>query len=332
MNLLWLQSAGCGGCTLSWLGSEMGPLVRTLADEAIEILWHPSLSPQSAAEVIELIEKCADGRTPLDVLCLEGAVLRGPNGTGRFHLLAGTRTPMSEWIHRLAMQARHVVAVGSCAAYGGVTSAGSNATDACGLQYDGAAPGGLLGADFRSRSGLPVIDIAGCPTHPDWITETLIALARDELGPADLDDLGRPRFYADKLVHHGCSRNEYYEYKASAEKPGDQGCMMEHLGCKGTQAHADCNLRPWNGGGSCLTGGYPCIRCTEPCFEEPGHAFAATPKLAGIPLGLPTDMPKAWFVALAALSKSATPPRVRDNARADHTVRPPGSRRDRSKS
>ena len=331
MRLLWLQSGGCGGCTLSWLGSEFGPLVNTLKDEGIDVLWHPSLSQASCGEVVELLADCAAGRVAVDTLCLEGAVMRGPNGTGRYHMLAGTDTAMSEWIRRIALRARHVIAVGSCAAYGGVTSAGANLTDACGLQYDGTACGGLLGAEFRGQGGLPVVNIAGCPTHPDWVTETLIALARGELGPSELDEVGRPRFYADQLVHHGCHRNEYYEFKASAEKPGDQGCLMEHRGCKGTQAHADCNRRPWNGGGSCLTGGYPCIRCTEPGFEEPGHPFATTPKLAGIPIGLPADMPKAWFVALAALSKSATPARVRENARSDHTVRGPGSRRDRSK-
>ncbi|NTV11678.1 MAG: HupU protein, partial [Zoogloea sp.] len=250
-----------------------------------------------------------------------------PNGSGRFHILAGTGRPMSEWVTRLAARARHVLAVGTCAAYGGVTSAGSNPTDACGLQYEGQQPGGLFGGGFRSASGLPVINIAGCPTHPDWITETLLALGMGAFGQADMDALGRPRSYADQLVHHGCARNEFYEFKASAEKSSDLGCLMEHMGCKGTQAHADCNLRPWNGNGSCTRGGYACVSCTEPGFEEPGHPFAVTPKLAGIPIGLPSDMPKAWFVALAALSKSATPKRVRDNATVDHPVVTPAIRK-----
>jgi len=93
--------------------------------------------------------------------------------------------------------------------------------------------------------------------------------------------------------------------------------MMEHMGCFGTQAHADCNIRLWNGGGSCLTGGSPCVNCTAPGFEEPGHPFARTPKVAGIPIGLPTDMPKAWFVALASLSKAAMPKRLMENATSD---------------
>jgi len=150
-----------------------------------------------------------------------------------------------------------------------------------------------------------------------------MALALGALGPADLDVLGRPRMYADQLVHHGCPRNEYYEFKASAERPSDLGCMMEHLGCLGTQAHADCNTRLWNGEGSCTRGGYACINCTAPEFEEPGHSFQRTPKIAGIPIGLPTDMPRAWFVALASLSKAATPERLRRNAVSDHVAVPP---------
>lgn len=314
MKLLWLQSGGCGGCTLSWLGSEWGSLFATLADSGIELLWHPSLSESSADEALAILESCAEGSRPFDALCVEGSLLRGPQGTGRFHILAGTGRPMIEWVVRLSGQARHVVAVGSCAAFGGVTAGGLNPTDACGLQYENLEPGGLLGTEFRARGGLPAINVAGCPTHTDWVTETLLTLARDEMKRDDLDELARPRFYTDVLVHHGCKRNEFYEFKASAQQNGEQGCLMENLGCKGTQAHADCNLRPWNGGGSCIDGGYACIRCTEPGFEEPGHLFTRTPKIAGIPIGLPLDMPKAWFVALAALSKSATPERVRRNA------------------
>jgi ferredoxin hydrogenase small subunit len=73
------------------------------------------------------------------------------------------------------------------------------------------------------------------------------------------------------------------------------------------------------------------VSCTEPGFEEPGHSFTETPKVAGIPIGLPSDMPKAWFVALAALSKSATPKRLRENAVADHMVVTPAVRKTRLK-
>ena len=320
-NVLWLQSGGCGGCSMSLLCADTADFRGLLRQIGVNLLWHPTFSLESGDESLAIMQDCLSGKVPLHALCLEGAVLRGPEGSGRFHTLAGTQEPMLHWVERLSAVAHHVVAVGSCAAFGGITAGGINPTDACGLQYEGGHAGGVLGAQWRDPSGLPVVNVAGCPTHPGWVLETLAALAAGMPMPADaLDILGRPRAYADQLVHHACSRNEYYEYKASADKPSDLGCLMEHLGCKGTQAHADCNIRLWNGEGSCTRGGYACISCTEPGFEEPGHAFHQTPKVAGIPIGLPTDMHKAWFVALASLSKSATPKRVKVNSMSDHLV------------
>ncbi len=328
LRVLWLQSAGCGGCTQSLLCSEPRPLFDELCGAGIEMLWHPALARESGHEALQVIEGCADGTVDFDVLCVEGAMLRGPHGTGKFHLLAGTGVPMTQWVERLAQRARWVFAIGSCSAYGGLSaSTPGNPLAATGLQYEVADFGGLLGEDFVARGGLPVVNIAGCPVHPGWVVDTLEKLATEGLHASDLDELGRPLLYAEQLVHHGCPRNEYYEFKASAKKHSDQGCLMENLGCKGTQAHADCNLRTWNGAGSCLRGGFACITCVEPGFESPGHPFQETHKLAGIPIGLPADMPKAWFVALAALSKSATPKRVRANSLADHTVVRPAVRK-----
>ena len=68
--------------------------------------------------------------------------------------------------------------------------------------------------------------------------------------------------------------------------------------------------------------GFACISCTVAGFRDTRN-FHVTPKVAGIPVGLPLDMPKAWFMTLAALSKSATPERVRKNAEADRIVENP---------
>lgn len=322
-NLLWLQSGGCGGCSMSLLAAEGPDLITTLESAGIHLLWHPSLSEQAGSEVRTLLQQILDGEIALDLLCIEGSLMRGPNGSGRFHLFGGTGVAMIEWVRQLAARARYTLAIGSCAAFGGITSAADNHTDATGLQFEGELRGGLLGSDYRSGGELPVVNVAGCPVHPNWVTETLIELALGEGAPERLDPLARPRLYADQLVHHGCTRNEYYEYKASAEQLGQQGCLMEYLGCLGTQAHGDCNTRPWNGEGSCTRGGYACINCTAPEFEAPRHGFMETPKIAGIPVGLPTDMPKAWFVALASLSKAATPQRLRENARSEQLIYPP---------
>jgi uptake hydrogenase small subunit len=325
-SVLWLQAASCGGCTMSALAADDVGLVKALGRFGIRLLWHPSLSEESGAEAVAILNDVASGRVALDCLCVEGSVLMGPGGSGRFQMLSGTGRPMKDWVADLAARARYVVAIGSCAAFGGMPAAAANPTDACGLQYSGWDAGGILGGHFRSRAGLPVVNIAGCAPHPGWVVETLAALSLGDYGAERLDALARPSAIADHLAHHGCGRNEFYEFKASALRPSDRGCLMENLGCKATQAPGDCNLRRWNGTGSCTDGGFACINCTSPGFQDPSAPFLETAKLAGIPVGLPVDMPKAWFVALAALSKSATPQRVRANAHSDHVVVPPARR------
>ncbi len=317
-NLLWLQSAGCGGCSVSLLNAENPGLLHLFTSAGIRLLWHPSLSEKTGREFLDLLDAIMAGEIALDILCIEGAVVEGPGGSGRFHVLSGTKTPMMQIIRELASLAQNIVAVGSCAAFGGISAGGDNHIGARGLGYDGNEKGGFLGKDFNSHSGLPVINISGCPTHPAWVIETLMQISTGQILAKNLDAWERPHSMANKLVHHGCPRNEFYEFKASAAKLSDLGCLMENIGCKGTQACADCNIRPWNGNGSCISGGFPCIACTEPGFEEPGHAFLKTPKIAGIPVGLPIDMPKAWFVALSSLSKAATPKRLKQNAHSDH--------------
>lgn len=303
------------------LTAEDRGLVQALKAFDVNVLWHPALSLESGTHAIDILQDVLDGHQTLDALCIEGSVLRGPAGSGRFQMMPGTDKAMAQWIADLSAHARYVVAVGSCAAFGGIPMAGDNVTDACGVQYEGDATGGLLGRDFKSHEGLPVINIAGCAPHPDWITETLGMLATGGLDGSKLDAFARPRFFADHLAHHGCSRNEYYEFKASAKQFSHLGCLMENLGCKATQAAGDCNIRSWNGSmGSCPDAGFPCIACTSPGFETPFDSFQDTAKRAGIPIGLPVDMPKAWFIALAALSKSATPERVQSNAQSDHVI------------
>lgn len=324
-TMLWLQASGCGGCTLSLLCAQSPNALESIQNAGIRLLWHPALSLETGTEVSAILEAIKSNKTPLDILCIEGAIAQGPAGTGRFQMLSGTGKSMLEWVLTLAPMAHHVVAVGTCAAYGGMTTAGENPSDALGMQYDGTHSGGIFDISWRSGSGERIINVAGCPTHPGWVLETLMILAQEQ--KLELDALGRPCFYADHLVHHGCPKNEFYEYKASALKLSQAGCLMENLGCIGTQAVGDCNFRSWNGEGSCTKAGYPCINCTAPDFESPRHSFTETPKIAGIPVGLPTDMPKAWFMALASLSKAATPDRIAKNATSDRVVKPPTLRR-----
>jgi Ni,Fe-hydrogenase I small subunit len=155
MRVLWLQSGGCGGCTQSLLCAEPRPLFDELRDAGIEFVWHPALSLESGEEALQVLTDCADGKVAFDVLCVEGAMLRGPNGSGKFHLMAGSGRPLTEWVERLAVHAKWVFAIGSCTAYGGFSaSTPGNPLEACGLQYDTDEMGGLLGKPICFRRWL----------------------------------------------------------------------------------------------------------------------------------------------------------------------------------
>ncbi|MDT8447304.1 MAG: HupU protein [bacterium] len=315
-KLLWIQSGGCGGCSQSLLlQPDLMPRLQRLG---VEMVWHPACSVPSGPDFWAIVDGFLAGREPLDYLCIEGSVLTANGGAA--HRLSGRPGMMSDLIGELSQVAGNLLAIGSCTAFGGMSAVGPNPAGAMGLQYDNKHLGGFLGAKYRSRSGRPVINLAGCAIHAGWFADCMSFLVNGELV---LDEFNRLNFYTNHLVHHGCPRNEYYEYKSSAGEANCMGCLMENFGCKGTQARGDCNIRLWPGGGSCLRGGYSCIDCTAPGFQQPGHPFLETAKVAGLPSTLPTDMPKAWFVALSALSKAATPERVRTNANSPFIRVPP---------
>ena len=50
-----------------------------------------------------LVDRILAGEQALDILCVEGAILRGPGGSGRFQMLAGTGRPT--WLRRCSTAA-----------------------------------------------------------------------------------------------------------------------------------------------------------------------------------------------------------------------------------
>lgn len=313
IRLLWLQASCCGGETVSLLNAEQPDLLTTFDLLGVDLVWHPSFSRIQGDAAHELLRQCESGEKKLDILVVEGAV---PASEAVRPSAFGPQAPgIADQIRNLAQTARYVMAAGTCASFGGVMCTGDNAMEATGLQYLREQLGGLLGADFRSAAGMPVVNVPGCPAHPDWITGTLTELGSESLKPADLDSYGRPKMFYSKLAHHGCPRNEYYEFKASAVEYSQQGCLFENLGCKGTQCDSDCNERLWlDRTGSCTRGGFPCLSCTSPKWPDGFVPFFETQKIGDIPTTLPLDVPKAWYVGISGLAKLACPKRLSDNA------------------
>jgi len=152
-----------------------------------------------------------------------------------------------------------ILAVGTCAAYGGIPAAVPNPTEARGI-------GDVL--KMLSIS-VPVINIPGCPCHRDWFIGTVARVLLYGVPPAkDLDEHGRLKVYYGKSVHNRCIFRDYLDDGIFASKFGEVGCMME-IGCKGPFTHADCPIRQWNSGVNwCINAGAPCMGCTEPGFPD----------------------------------------------------------------
>lgn len=311
-TLLWFQGGACSGNTISFLNAEEPTACDLLTDYGIEFLWHPSLGMELGDQAQELFHALARGEKPLDIFVYEGTVIRAPNGTGRFNMFA--ERPMSDWVAELAPRAGVVVAIGDCACWGGIPAVAPNPSDSIGLQFLKREAGGFLGSDFRSKAGLPVINIPGCPAHPDWITQIVVALAAGRTGDIGLDEFNRPTTFFTSFTQTGCTRNQYFEYKQSTTEFGQgtrKGCLFYEFGCRGPMTHSPCNRILWNRQSSKTRAGMPCTGCTEPEFPffdlAPGTVFK-TQKISGtIPKDMPTGIDPLSYMGLAAAARVAAP-------------------------
>ena len=311
-TLLWFQGGACSGNTISLLNAEEPTVCDLLTDFGIEFLWHPSLGMELGEQAQALFHALARGEKPLDIFVYEGTVIRAPNGTGRFNMFA--ERPMQDWVAELAPQASIVVAIGDCACWGGIPAVAPNPSDSIGLQFLKREAGGFLGKDFRSKLGLPVINIPGCPAHPDWITQIVVAVATGRAGDLALDELNRPATFFTSFTQTGCTRNQYFEYKQSTTEFGQgtrKGCLFYEFGCRGPMTHSPCNRILWNRQSSKTRAGMPCTGCTEPEFPffdlAPGTVFK-TQKVSGtIPKDMPTGLDPISYMGLAAAARVAAP-------------------------
>lgn len=303
-NLYWLQCGGCGGDTWSLFNAESPNVVELFNALDINLLWHSSISIGDRNDKLKLNEEIISGKQQLDVLCIEGSILRGPGGTGRFDESDGK--PKKDLVAALAKRAEYILAIGTCASFGGI---GTNTeTEATGLQFTNWEEGGFLGKDFMTGSGLPIINLPGCPCHCDVVTGTLSAMISGI--KIELSEYNSPLEWYSMMVHQGCTRNEYHEYRVEDAQFGKKGCMFFHLGCHGPLVHGPCNKLLWNKRSSKTRVGVPCFGCTRPDFPQQ-HPFFFTRNIEGIPLELPEGISRAHYMAYKGMAAAAAPERLK---------------------
>ncbi len=284
IDILWLTAGlSCDGDSVAMTAATQ-PSIEGLVLGAIPSvpkvrLHHPLLSLENGNEFLARFRDAADGKLETFILIIEGSIpdernlAEGCWGAFGMDPESGQPIPTVRWIDRLVPHAWIVIAVGTCAAYGGIHAMEGNPTGCTGLPE-------YLGRNWKSQCGSPVICIPGCPIQPDTLTQTILELlyARVGLGPLPaLDEELRPAAMFAQTVHEGCDRGGYYEQAEFAEEYGMHQCIVK-LGCLGPVVQCNVGKRGWISGiGGCANVGGICIGCTMPGFPDKFQAFINQP-------------------------------------------------------
>jgi hydrogenase small subunit len=284
VHILWITAGlSCDGDSVS-ITAAMQPSIEDVILGAIPglpkvHLHNPVLAYEVGDEFMKYFYDAEQGKLEPFVLVVEGSI---PNETikseGYWAALgtdSATGQPITtcEWIDRLAPKAFAVIAIGTCATYGGIHAMQGNPTGAMGLAD-------YLGWDFRTKTNLPIVNVPGCPVQPDNFMETVLYLLYFAAGLAPvipLDDQLRPTWLFGKTVHEGCDRAGYYEQGDFAHEYGSPKCLVK-IGCWGPVVNCNVTKRGWMAGiGGCPNVGGICIGCTMPGFPDKFMPFMDEP-------------------------------------------------------
>ncbi|WP_242647845.1 hydrogenase small subunit [Candidatus Desulforudis audaxviator] len=251
--LVWLETNTCHGNILSLMNGQH-PDFEAIMRELLDVYWTNTLMGAKGHQAIEVLEKVMVERPGDYILVVEGTVPTAAGGRYAHIGLRGNGEPWTAWdaVVELAAAAKHVVAVGSCAAWG--------------LPF-GAHPNPTGSKPVSAVVDRTVINVPGCPAHPDWILGTLAHLIW--YGVPELDAMNRPVVFYGETIHNLCQRRHYFESGIFAGEIGEPWCLYK-IGCKGPVTYADCPSRQWCGEHMNWPVGAntPCIGCTSPEFLE----------------------------------------------------------------
>ena len=289
VHIVWITAGlGCDGDSVS-ITAATQPSVEDVVLGAIPglpkvHLHNPVLAYEVGDDFMKYFYQAEQGLIDPFVLVVEGSI---PNenlsGEGYWaamgtDALSGQPIKTTEWIDRLAPKALAVVAIGTCATYGGIHSMQGNPTGCMGLAD-------YLGWDWKSSAGIPIVNVPGCPVQPDNFMETVLYLLYVAAGLAPmipLDEAGRPTWLFGQTVHDGCDRGSHYEQGEFADEYGSPKCLVK-LGCWGPVVNCNVPKRGWMAGiGGCPNVGGICIGCTMPGFPDKFMPFMDEPPGAKI--------------------------------------------------
>jgi len=270
-SVIWLHFQDCTGCTETLLRTS-APDVAHLILDVISLDYHETLMAASVAQAEAALRSAIADNAGKYVLVVEGAI---PTRDDGIYMQMGGR-PAVQVLREVASKAAAVIAIGSCAWWGGVPSADPN-------------PTGAVGVDSVVE-GKPIINLPGCPPNPYNLLAVVLEYVTMGRLP-QLDEYSRPRFAYDRVIHENCPRRAHFDAGRFAAAFGDEGhrkgwCLYK-LGCKGPVTHAACATRHFNElpGVWSIGIGAPCLGCTEKSVVWKMATFETVP----IHLATPPD-------------------------------------------
>jgi len=261
-SVIWLHFQECTGCTESLLRAEH-PTIEKLILDVISLDYHETLMAAAGHQAEEARKAAMKKHKGQYVLVVEGAI---PVKDGGVYCKVGNQTAI-DMLKECAADAAAVIAIGSCASWGGMPSTAPNPTGA---------------SSVSEILGKPVVTIPGCPPNPYNFLSTVVHFLTFGKLP-EVDQLGRPKFAYSRLIHENCERRAHFDAGRFAMEFGDEGhrkgyCLYK-LGCKGPETYANCSVVLFGDAGAGtwpVACGHPCIGCTEKGvgFTKPIHAMA----------------------------------------------------------
>ena len=258
-SVIWLHFQECTGCTESLLRTSHPDLAKLILD-LVSLDYHETLMAAAGVQAEETLHAAMKANQGKYICVVEGAI---PTKDDGIYCRIGGKTAL-QIISEVAEMAGAIVAIGSCASWGGIPSADPNPTGAIG------APAAL--------EGKTVVTLPGCPANPYVFLGTALQYVALGSLPA-LDDQGRPVFAYGRTIHEHCPRRAHFDAGRFVEQFGDeghrQGFCLYKVGCKGPATHASCSTLHF---GEVVDAwpiglGHPCFGCTEQklAFRVPLH-------------------------------------------------------------
>lgn len=258
-SVIWLSFQECTGCTESLTRSH-SPTVEGLIFDYISLDYHHTLQVAAGDAAEAARETAMHDNKGKYLLVVDGSI---PLGNPGFSTIAGISN--LQMLEETAQDAAAIIAVGSCAAFGGLPHADPNPTGAVSV------------SDIITDK--PIVNVSGCPPIPTVITGVLAHfLTFGEL--PELDQYKRPKVFYGQSIHDRCYRRPFYDKGLFAETFDDEGakagwCLYK-LGCKGPMTYNACATAKWNQGTSWpVESGHGCLGCSEPNFWDAGGFYNA---------------------------------------------------------